>query len=654
MASKGGLAKLEMVFGISSAGHLVTDPHEKNTFYHPIGNGIRCVHGGEVKDTTLLQGHSDVVNCVAMSPDGTCLASSQLGKNTDIILWNVETFEKRCVLQTHDLGVCALAFSQDSKLLASVGNAKDDRVYIWDVVSGNYVCNASLKGRSFEHACWRGSLDERGGSRGGSYVFVTCGASGVFVYTVDPYTGDLSAPVGCNSGSVKRHYTFCCFDETGDVFFCGTTSGDVLSYTYKTTILKDVRSVCKGRINAMCKPKGQDVIYVGSEDRCVYAFDSRSGSSAPLVRLEAGIKAMALGVGDKDGANMVYVSTSDCTIWRTFLDKRGPLGEASVLACERMEENHSCAITCLAATATETGGYWFSSDTKGHICMWDSACRMKLKHSLETLKPKSVGIGQSLADATVMATSMVLLPSLNATDPKPRILCGKSDGSIEVFCAHQEGTGSYELRSEWEMDHAHRGSAVTAITSHMEIMATGSASGEVNVWDARTRRLISARKDHVSTVTGVELIQDATVVVSISKDTQCKYYNWEKGISGVFFVMEASRLNGVCGTRPDESVLVSVGSDKHLTTWDLDRTETVFSVQAHTMEATCLSLSPNNDLVVTGGADRVLRVWTLGTGHLVAALEGHCGTVTAVTFISHNKIISADESGTLILWNVQV
>ena len=72
------------------------------------------------------------------------------------------------------------------------------------------------------------------------------------------------------------------------------------------------------------------------------------------------------------------------------------------------------------------------------------------------------------------------------------------------------------------------------------------------------------------------------------------------------------------------------------------------------MEATCLSLSPNNDLVVTGGADRVLRVWTLGTGHLVAALEGHCGTVTAVTFISHNKIISADESGTLILWNVQV
>ena len=67
------------------------------------------------------------------------------------------------------------------------------------------------------------------------------------------------------------------------------------------------------------------------------------------------------------------------------------------------------------------------------------------------------------------------------------------------------------------MDHAHRGSAVTAITSHLEIMATGSASGEVNVWDARTRRLIAARKDQVSTVTGVELIQEATVVVSISR-----------------------------------------------------------------------------------------------------------------------------------------
>ncbi|UPQ97717.1 WD40 repeat domain-containing protein [Chloropicon primus] len=638
-----------MVLGISSTGHLVTDPVAKGTFFHPIGNGIRCVHGGELKDTTLLQGHTDVVNCVAISPNGACLASSQLGKHTDVILWDAVNLKKRSVLCVHDFGVQDLAFSHDGKLLASMGSTKDDRIYIWDTSTSNYVCNASLKGRSFESVSWRGSLDERTGS----YVFVTCGNSGVFVWTVNPYTGSLSAPVECNAGSLKRHCTCCVFDThmgSQDLFFCGTTSGDVLCYTYKSVILKHVFPVSKGRINTMVAVPQTDLILIGSEDQHVYAFDCRAGASNKLVQVESGIVSIALGASSGSEVHM-FVSTHDCTIWGVTCTASGGRWVASEVA--KLEENHSCAITCLTTTAATAAGneYWFSSDTKGNICAWDSDCKMRLKLNLGYNGPKTMGnlLGQRSEDSKVIkvVTSMVQLPGPDG----PTLLCGKSDGNIQLFSIQETPQGGLSLKSEWQVDQAHKDAVVTSVTCDGVIMASGSSHGEVKVWDFGTRRLVSSRKDHVSAVTGCELIQQGQVVVTISKDTKCKYYNWAKNISGVFFVMEASRLNGLCITRPDEQLLVSAGSDKYLTTWNLANTETVFSVQAHTQEATCLSLSPSNALVVTGGADRVLRVWGTAQGNLRATLEGHCGAVVCVKFLSEHKIISADDSGAIILWD---
>ena len=68
--------------------------------------------------------------------------------------------------------------------------------------------------------------------------------------------------------------------------------------------------------------------------------------------------------------------------------------------------------------------------------------------------------------------------------------------------------------------------------------------------------------------------------------------------------------------------------------------------------STCVSLSPSNDLVCTGGRDRCVRVWTKNEGRLVCTLEGHPSPVTCARFLSETKIVSADESGCVVLWDV--
>jgi serine/threonine protein kinase len=79
-----------------------------------------------------LSGHSGGVRCLAMSPDGTVLASGSSDKT--IKLWRWQTGEEILTLDSHQSGVLALAFSADGTMLAS--GSGDKTVKLWQVETG--------------------------------------------------------------------------------------------------------------------------------------------------------------------------------------------------------------------------------------------------------------------------------------------------------------------------------------------------------------------------------------------------------------------------------------------------------------------------------------------------------------------------------------
>jgi WD40 repeat protein len=79
-----------------------------------------------------LTGHTDIVETVAFSPDGTRLASGS--NDNTVILWNVKTGRKDKTLQRHRWYVLSVAFSPDGKWLAS--GSWDGTVRLWDVATG--------------------------------------------------------------------------------------------------------------------------------------------------------------------------------------------------------------------------------------------------------------------------------------------------------------------------------------------------------------------------------------------------------------------------------------------------------------------------------------------------------------------------------------
>ena len=78
-----------------------------------------------------LEGHTQRVNGLAMSPDGTTLASGSL--DSTIKLWDTKTYEETATLRGSDSEIWSLAFSPDGSMLAA-GTFRG-WITLWDVAS---------------------------------------------------------------------------------------------------------------------------------------------------------------------------------------------------------------------------------------------------------------------------------------------------------------------------------------------------------------------------------------------------------------------------------------------------------------------------------------------------------------------------------------
>ena len=78
-----------------------------------------------------LEGHTHQINSIAMSPDGTTLASGS--RDSTIKLWDTKTFEETATLRGSDSEIWSVAFSPDGSMLAA--GTVDGWITLWDVAS---------------------------------------------------------------------------------------------------------------------------------------------------------------------------------------------------------------------------------------------------------------------------------------------------------------------------------------------------------------------------------------------------------------------------------------------------------------------------------------------------------------------------------------
>src|SRR5262249_6284004 len=93
---------------------------------------MRTIRKGLYGADRLLEGHTDIVVCVAVSPDGRTAASG--GSDRVIRLWDLESGKEVRRLEGHTAAVWGLAFTRDGKRLLSA--SIDKTLRLWELATG--------------------------------------------------------------------------------------------------------------------------------------------------------------------------------------------------------------------------------------------------------------------------------------------------------------------------------------------------------------------------------------------------------------------------------------------------------------------------------------------------------------------------------------
>lgn len=142
------------------------------------------------------------------------------------------------------------------------------------------------------------------------------------------------------------------------------------------------------------------------------------------------------------------------------------------------------------------------------------------------------------------------------------IVSGWDDGKIRAFAPE---TG----RLQYAINDAH-GEAVASIafTHDGQRLVSGGRDGRVRVWNiaGRSQVMELSFKEHKKEVTSVRVSHNDEEAISASADGSCLVWNLRRGTRAN--ALFASTVFRTMLYHPDESQLLTCGSDRKITYWD--------------------------------------------------------------------------------------
>mmetsp|Transcript_8685 Transcript_8685/g.35161 ORF Transcript_8685/g.35161 Transcript_8685/m.35161 type:complete len:615 (+) Transcript_8685:98-1942(+) len=607
-----GVLPLESVIGFDGKvnGGLVLHP-DGRTLIYPLGATVVVKELGDTFAQTFLQGHTDEVSCLTVSPDGRYLASGQLsfmGFSADIIVWDMESRKAVHRMSLHKVKVQDLAFSPCGTYLASLGGQDDNSLVIWDVHSGNAICGTPVPGLTKCLSYF--NVD--------SYKLATGGGQSLVVWDFDKPNRKLR-PHKVNMGSLRRNAEYITVDDNDQQMFVGTSSGDVLKIALGACVYRQSGPykslVPKGVATNAISPTGD--IVVGGGDGSVSVLDRESMKITAVTKLASGVTSCVVAPGvHKDGGFGLYCGTDSCNIY--YLKYSPTQGFLS----ELVQTCHSQAVNDVAFPK----GYSevFATAGSSDVRVWHvSEARELLRVSCPNVECKCVSF----------------MPDGGS------ILSGWSDGKIRVF-APQTGRLMYTIHD------AHKEVSAIVGSSCGGKIVSGGIEGFVRVWriGPQSQTMLASMKEHKGPVNSLALRANDSECVSACSDGSAII--WDLATFHRRGELTANTFFKACAYHPDESQIVTTGTDRKVSWWEAFDGSAIRVVDgSETAEINSLDVSSDGTQVVTGGGDKDVKVWGYDEGACFHVGKGHSGAITKVKFTPDGqKIITVGSEGAIFIW----
>ena len=584
---------------------LILHPDNEHLIY-PLGSTIVIRHVVS-RVQSFLRGHDQRVSCITVSRSGNYLASGQqthMGFQAEIIIWDFSSRSPVHRMKLHKVLIQSLSFSCDESYLASLGGQDDNMLIIWEVSTGKGFCSTSIgHDPGFDVKFLNNSNNK----------LVTVQHLLVKIWEANYVAKKVNFTL-VNLGNLKRTILNLVIDPTDSFAYCGTRTGDLLEINLERasyTRSGPARKLFSQGVQCIALMHNGDLL-VGTGDGTLAKLGSQSLQVKSQSQVLGGVTSLTL---TQDNTHF-FLGTSQSNMYLLDTDQ---------LKAELRNTCHYEKINDIAFPRNYSEV--FATCSVNDIRVWNSRNRQELlRIQVPNLECFSVSF---------------------SVDGKS-IISGWNDGKLRAFLP-QTGKLMYVIND------AHR-HGVTALigTADSSKIVSGGMEGEVRVWKIgkQTQSMETSMKEHRGRVWAIQLNKSNDLAVSASSDGSCIVWDL-KSFTRLTCLFESTMFKQVL-YHPDESQLITTGSDRKITYWD------TFDGQAIRMldgsdegEVNTLAINREGNHFASGGEDQVVKVWSYDEGVVLYEGIGHSASIQKIVFTpDQQNLISVGSEGAIFIWNL--
>jgi WD40 repeat protein/serine/threonine protein kinase len=598
-------------------------------------------------DLLTLQGHTDSVEAVSWSPDGTRLASTS--KDWTVKVWDTNSGQQTLTLagpaSGGGSGSC-VAWSPDGTRLASGGM---NGVTIWDASTG-------------KEALTRGKGDVNGVAWSPDGSRLGCAYRDGTVSVWDAKTGQEALTF---KGHTLPVYAVAWSPD-------GTRLASASDFEVKIWDANNGQerlTIKEAATRVAFSPDGRRV--AGPDiHRALNVWDAETGQLVLTVQGDTHwVRSVAFSPDGSRlaGADANYGKPGDVKVWnartgKTAIAIQGHRGEV------------------LGVCWSPDGSRLASASYDKTVKVWDAKTPQEaLTLERRTGSGNSVhGVafspdGNRLASAEAELNKPGEVKVWDAQTGKAALTLQGHKGDVRGVCWSPDGNrlasagqGYDEQKKEfygevkvWEVKtgqptlslHGHT-SGVYGVAWSPDGTRLASACNDwtVRVWDAQTGQQILSFHSPYGEFLGVAWSPDGSRLAGADPQDTVKVWDANTGQERLTLKGHTQPVNGVAWS-PDATRLASASWDGTVMVWDARTGERTLILQGHTSEVRGVAWSPDGTRLASASADQTVRIWVATTGQEALVLEGHTNAVESVSWSPDStRLASASADGTVKLW----
>ncbi|ETO09798.1 hypothetical protein RFI_27579 [Reticulomyxa filosa] len=566
------------------------------------------------KQLQLLKGHSDIVNSAQFSPDGLTIVSCS--RDETVRLWDVLSGKQIQILEDDADDVNAAQFSPDGSKVVSC--SEDNAIRIWDISSGERT--QLLQG----HSDWVNAVQF---SPDGTKV-VSC-SDDETIRIWDVLSGEQLQVLEGHSERVTK------------VQFLSNGSKVISCSNDKTIRIWDSSSAQQiqifeghsGAINGIQFSSDNSIILSYSQDKTIRLWNALSGEQIQMLE------------GHANSVETAKFSFDSSQIVSGSEDKTIRIWDVSSGKQLQIIDGHLRRVT---------GVEFFPKDPKIVSCSWDGTIRI-WDIALQRKIQLTEGHFDSVTEVQFSPDgSKIVSCSLDKT---LRLWDVQSGKQIHVFEGHSSGARGIKFSSDGS-----------------KILTNAYLDNIVQIWEVSSGKLLQILEGHTDFINSVQFSPDdqkilllrghsdsvkkahfssnGSRIVSCSFDRTVRLWDAISGNQLQLFRGHLKDINNVLFS-PNGSTIVSCSGDKTIRLWDVSSGKQIFLLEKHSESIDGIQFSPDSTKIVSHSLDNTIRLWDTLSGKQLQVLEGHSNYIEKALFSSDGfKIISFSQDKTIRIWDV--